>query len=54
MAANTFISLPATTGTLDGGGDQTLLVGATLSVDTGAIQTPGAYTDTFTVTVNYN
>ncbi len=54
MGANTFISLPAVTGLLDGAGNQTLLVGATLSVDTGAIQTAGAYTDTFTVTVNYN
>ncbi len=54
MGANTFISLPAVTGLLDGLGNQTLLVGATLSVDTGAIQTAGAYTDTFTVTVNYN
>ena len=54
MAANTFVSLPATTGALTAGA-QTLLVGATLAVDDSATQTSGVYTSAaFTVTVNYN
>ena len=52
MGANTFISLPAVTGLLDGAGNQTLLVGATLVV--GGSQVPNAYTITFPVTVDYN
>ncbi|BAS28563.1 DUF4402 domain-containing protein [Limnochorda pilosa] len=39
-------------GTLDGTGNQTLTVGATLRV--GASQVEGAYTRTFDVTVEYN
>ncbi len=47
-------SLPLGTGTLTAGA-QTLLVGATLAVDTAGNQTPGTYTNAgFTVTVNYN
>ena len=47
-------SLPLGTGTLTAGA-QTLLVGATLAVDTAGNQTPGLYTSAaFTVTVNYN
>ncbi len=54
MIANNFVSLPLTTGTLSSGA-QTLVVGATLAVDTAGNQTAGAYTSaTFTVTVNYN
>ena len=54
MIANTFISLPLTTGTLTAGAE-TLLVGATLAVANAATQTAGAYTSAaFTVTVNYN
>ena len=53
MTANTFVSLPATTGTLSSG-SQTLLVGATLIVSAG--QATGTYLSlaAFTVTVNYN
>ncbi|MFB0903909.1 MAG: DUF4402 domain-containing protein [Nonlabens sp.] len=53
MTVGTFISNPATTGTLTGGA-QTVNVGATLTVAGG--QVPGAYTNTsdLTVTVNYN
>jgi hypothetical protein len=39
-------------GTLSAGGAQTLFVGGTLSV--GAVQTPGSYTGSYTVTVEYN
>ena len=55
MTATSFVTLPALpTGTLTAGA-QTLLVGATLAVGTGAAQTPGTYTNAgFTVTVNYN
>ncbi len=54
MIANTFISLPLTTGTLTAGAE-TLLVGATLAVANAATQTAGAYISAgFTVTVNYN
>ncbi len=54
MVVNTFTSDPASTGTLSGGGTQTLSVGATLGV--GAMQPEGTYTSEggFTVTVNYN
>lgn len=54
MTVNTFVSNPATTGTLDGSGEQTIAVGATLNVAGG--QAPGTYeSDTdFQVTVNYN
>ena len=54
MTVNTFVSNPATTGTLDGSGEQTISVGATLQVAGG--QAPGTYeSDTdFQVTVNYN
>ncbi len=53
MTAGTFVSLPATTGTLTAGA-QTLLVGATLTL--GSSQATGTYLSTtpFTVTVNYN
>jgi Domain of unknown function (DUF4402) len=52
MAVNGFVSNPSATGTLSGGGSQTLKVGATLTV--GNNQTPGAYTGSFSVTVAYN
>ena len=55
MDATAFVSLPTPTGTLDGFGAETLLVGATLAVGTAALQTAGVYTSAaFTVTVNYN
>ena len=54
MDATAFTSDPASPGTLTAGA-QTLLVGATLAVDTAGNQTPGTYTNAgFTVTVNYN
>lgn len=52
MAVNSFVSNPASTGTLDGGGAQTLKVGATLTV--GADQAVGNYSVTFDVIVVYN
>jgi hypothetical protein len=56
MTVDIFTSTPtvAAGGTLDGTGNQTLLVGATLNV--GANQAAGLYTSgtPFTVTVNYN
>lgn len=54
MIVNGFTSFPATTGTLDGSGEQVLKVGATLNV--GANQPAGTYQSgtPFTVTVNYN
>jgi hypothetical protein len=52
MTVDTFVSNPTPTGTLSGGGSQTLAVGATLQV--GANQGQGSYTGTFNVTVNYN
>ncbi|MDP1746271.1 MAG: DUF4402 domain-containing protein [Bacteroidota bacterium] len=54
MIVNTFVSNPATTGTLSVGGLQTLLVGATLNVV--GTQLPGLYSTLtpFSVTVNYN
>jgi hypothetical protein len=51
MAVNDFVSNPSATGTLSSGA-QTVTVGATLTVGSG--QTPGDYTGTFTVTVEYN
>jgi hypothetical protein len=51
MTVASFTSTPATTGTLTAGA-QTLTVGGTLSV--GASQATGAYTGTYTVTVQYN
>lgn len=53
MTVNTFLSSPATTGTISGGGT-TLSVGAKLTVNAG--QVSGIYTNGtgFTVTVNYN
>lgn len=52
MTVDTFTSNPTPTGTLDGSGAQTLTVGATLNV--AASQATGTYTNTFTVTVDYN
>ncbi|MEK9951770.1 MAG: DUF4402 domain-containing protein [Curvibacter sp.] len=52
MALNGFVSFPHATGTLSAGGSQVLNVGATLSV--GANQTPGNYSGSFNVTVQYN
>jgi len=55
MPVDLFNSSPAATGTLDASGNETLKVGATLTVSAG--QTPGTYTTgatPFTVTVNYN
>ncbi len=51
MTVDTFTSTPSGTGTLTGG-NETLFVGATLQVGTG--QAVGAYTGTYTVTVDYN
>jgi hypothetical protein len=52
IAVNSFASFPATTGTLDGTGAQTLLVGATRAALGGA-QNSGSYSATFTVDVVY-
>lgn len=52
MPVRAFASSPSGTGQLGIGGSQTLHVGATLDVGSG--QTPGAYTGSFEVTVNYN
>ena len=52
MAIDDWTSLPSATGTLNGGGTQTLYVGATLNI--GAAQLAGAYTDDFDVIVTYN
>lgn len=52
MAVNNFTSNPASSGQLSGGGSQTLMVGATLSV--GSNQATGTYSGSFNVTVNYN
>lgn len=51
MTVDTFTT-PAATGTLDGTGNDTIAVGATLQV--GVAQAVGAYTGTFDVTVAYN
>ncbi len=52
MTVDTFTSTPSGTGTLSGGGSQTLAVGATLHV--AATQATGVYTGSFDVTVAYN
>jgi hypothetical protein len=54
MTAGTFVSNPATTGTLDAAGSSTLNIGATLNV--GANQVAAVYTNAadLAVTVNYN
>ncbi len=52
MAVNNFVSSPALTGVIGGGGTQTLMVGATLSV--GSQQPTGSYSGSFNVTVEYN
>ena len=52
MAVDNFTSSPAATGQLGGGGSQTLMVGATLSV--AGNQASGSYSGSFTLTVNYN
>jgi hypothetical protein len=51
MAVDGFVSNPASPGTLNGGGSDTILVGATLSV--GVNQPNGSYSGTFPVTVAY-
>lgn len=51
MTVNSFVSSPAATGTLSGGGNQTVRVGATLIV--GPSQAPGNYAGSFNITVNY-
>jgi Domain of unknown function (DUF4402) len=51
MTVNSFVSSPPGTGTLSGGGTQSIRIGATLIV--GPNQTPGAYSGAFSVTVNY-
>jgi hypothetical protein len=52
MSVGTFISNPSATGTLSGGGAQTINVGGTLTV--GSAQVVGSYTGTFSVSVEYN
>lgn len=53
MAINDFTSDPSGAGgQLDAGGSQTLTVGGALQV--GSDQTPGDYSGSFTVTVEYN
>ena len=52
MTIDTFTSSPSGTGTLSGGGAQTVYVGGTLHV--AANQPAGIYTGTFNVTVAYN
>lgn len=54
MALNDFVSLPTVGdgGQLSGTGQQTLSVGATLTVSSGQIS--GAYSGVISVTVNYN
>jgi len=49
MSMDNFVSSPATTGTLDGTGNQLLTVGATLNV--GAAQAAGTYSGSFIVEV---
>jgi hypothetical protein len=51
MTVNSFVSNPPRTGSLSGGGNQSICVGATLIV--GPNQTPGAYSGAFSVIVNY-
>jgi hypothetical protein len=52
MTVDTFTSNPGATSTLDGGGSDTIAVGAILNV--GASQVSGSYAGTFDVTVAYN
>jgi hypothetical protein len=52
MTVDTFASTPSGTGTLSGGGTQTLSIGATLHV--AASQPTGTYSGSFNVTVTYN
>jgi hypothetical protein len=52
MTVNTFTSNLASPATFPAGGSQTLNLGATLNV--GANQATGSYTNTFNVTVAYN
>lgn len=52
MPVNGFVSSPASSGTLSGGGTQILNVGATLEIAAG--QQPGAYSGSFNVIVDYN
>lgn len=52
MTVDNFISDLGATSTLDGNGEATLNVGATLNVNAG--QEPGLYTGSFDVTVAYN
>ncbi len=52
MAVDAFNDSLAGAGTLDGTGNQSFTVGATLSV--GAAQAADTYSGLFTVTVNYN
>ncbi len=51
MVVNQFTTNPTATGTLSAGGTSVITVGATLQIS--GNQVPGAYTGTFTVTVNY-
>jgi hypothetical protein len=51
MTVNSFVSSPAATGTLSGGGNQVIRIGATLIV--GPNQAPGSYAGSFNLTVNY-
>ena len=52
MTVDSWTSTPSGNGTLDGTGNQTVQVGATLNV--GANQAVGTYSGTFTVTFAYN
>lgn len=52
MSVGTFTSTPSATGTLSAAGAQTVTVGGTLTV--ASAQVAGAYTGTFSVTVEYN
>ena len=52
MTVDTWTSNPTPTGTLSGGGTETISVGADLNV--GASQASGSYTGTYTMTVDYN
>ena len=51
MTVNSFVSSPAATGTLSGGGNQVIRIGAALIV--GPNQAPGSYAGSFNLTVNY-
>lgn len=51
MALNSFVSSPNGVGTLSGGGSQLINVGASLTVSNQ--QVSGAYSGSFSVTVNY-